>query len=184
MSTTTSTTPHQPQDTPHHQEQTQEEQEQQQQQEQDHQQRTAEAKTAFTASLLSVGANHDAELRSRAKTLHENSSILGKQEADVARTTADLGKQNEQLEKVTDKARDGLKEIGDVQNWAEVIERELLVLEEVVKGVEEKIEEQEGGVDGDGAEQRGNDGVGRRVDGNGNGNGNGNGESSGWLKWW
>lgn len=167
MSTTTSTTPH-------HQGQTQEEQEQQQQQEQDHQQRTAEAKTAFTASLLSVGANHDAELRSRAKTLHENSSILGKQEADVARTTADLGKQNEQLEKVTDKARDGLKEIGDVQNWAEVIERDLLVLEETVRMVEE------GGQDGHGGHGGGGSG-GQRA---GGAEVNGDGKKGGWLKWW
>lgn len=177
MSTITSTTPQQPQDTPHHhQEQTQEEQEQQQQQqqEQDHQQRTAEAKTAFTASLLSVGANHDAELRSRAKTLHENSNILGKQEGDVARTTADLGKQNEQLEKVTDKARDGLKEIGDVQNWAEVIERDLLVLEETVRMVEE------GGRDGRDGHGEGSGGGQRSGDAEVNGDG----KKGGWLKWW
>lgn len=175
MSTTTAT-PQQPQDIPPHhvhQDQTQEEQDQQQlqQQEQEQQQRTAEAKTAFTASLLSVGANHDAELRSRAKTLHENTNILSKQEADVARTTADLGKQNEQWEKVTDKARDGLKEIGDVQNWAEVIERDLLVLEETVRMVEE------GGRDGHGegsaGEQRSGD---AEV--------NGDGKKGGWLKWW
>lgn len=176
MSNTTSTIPQQPQDIPphHHQEQTQEEQDQQQQQEQDHQQRTAEAKTAFTASLLSVGANHDAELRSRAKTLHENSNILGKQEANVARTTADLGKQNEQLEKTTDKARDGLKEIGDVQNWAEVIERDLLVLEETVRMVEE------GGQDGHGG-QGGEGSGGQRA---GGAEVNGDGKKGGWLKWW
>ena len=173
MSTTTSTTPQQPQDIPH-QEQTQEEQEQQQQQELEREQRTAEAKTAFTASLLSVGANHDVELRSRAKTLHENSNILAKQEADVARTTGELGKQNEQLEKVTDKARDGLKEIGDVQNWAEVIERDLLVLEETVRMVEEGGQDGHGGEGGEGS-------GGQRSEGS---EVNGDGKKGGWLKWW
>ncbi|EYE97810.1 uncharacterized protein EURHEDRAFT_450511 [Aspergillus ruber CBS 135680] len=152
--------------------------------EEDQARRTTEAKTAFTASLSSIGNNHDAPLRARASLLHANATALSQQENDIVQATEDLGRSNGELEGAADKAREGLKEIGDVQNWAEVIERELLVLEEVVKGVEEKIEEQEGGVDGDGAEQRGNDGVGRRVDGNGNGNGNGNGESSGWLKWW
>lgn len=35
-----------------------------------------------------------------------------------------------------DGARQGLKEIGDVQNWAEMIERDLLVVEEVLRQVE------------------------------------------------
>ncbi|OJJ81510.1 uncharacterized protein ASPGLDRAFT_27897 [Aspergillus glaucus CBS 516.65] len=150
--------------------------------EEDQTRRTTEAKTAFTASLSSIGNNHDAPLRARASLLHANATALSKQETDVARATEDLGRSNGELEGAADKAREGLKEIGDVQNWAEVIERELLVLEEVVRGVEEKIEEQEGGVDGDdrGGEQRGDDGVGRRGDGNGSGNG----EGSGWLKWW
>lgn len=146
--------------------------------------RTTEAEAAFTASLSSIGNNHDGPLRARASLLHANATALSKQENDVARATEDLGRSNGELEGAADKAREGLKEIGDVQNWAEVIERELLVLEEVVRGVEEKIEEQEEGVDEDdgGGEQRGDGGVDRK--GGENGNGNGNGESNGWLKWW
>ncbi|PKX99148.1 uncharacterized protein P174DRAFT_427372 [Aspergillus novofumigatus IBT 16806] len=103
-------------------------------------QRTLEAKAAFTASLRSAGANYDAELRDRARTLHENAAALDKQEAELRRTTAELGRQNEQWEKVADTAREGLKEIGDVQNWAELIERDLLVVEEMLREVEAREE--------------------------------------------
>ena len=72
---------------------------------------------------------------------------------------------------MTDKARDGLKEIGDVQNWAEVIERDLLVLEETVRMVEE------GGRDGHGE----GSGGGQRS---GDAEVNGDGKKGGWLKWW
>lgn len=106
-------------------------------------QRTAEAKAAFEASLRSVGANYEADLRDRARNLHENAAALDKQEGDVQRATSALAKQNDQLAKVADQARDGLKEIGDVQNWAELIERDLLVIEETVRLAEEREEEEE-----------------------------------------
>ncbi|KAL4898044.1 hypothetical protein BDV59DRAFT_54183 [Aspergillus ambiguus] len=101
-------------------------------------QRTAEAKAAFEASLRSVGANYEADLRDRARNLHDNAAALDKQETDVRRATAGLARQNDQLAKVADAARDGLKEIGDVQNWAELIERDLLVIEETVRLAEER----------------------------------------------
>jgi hypothetical protein len=52
-----------------------------------------------------------------------------------------LAKQNEQWDKVVESARQGLKEIGDVQNWAEMIERDLLVVEEVLRLAEDKAQE-------------------------------------------
>ncbi|KAH2639932.1 hypothetical protein KXW54_007269 [Aspergillus fumigatus] len=113
---------------------------QQQQQSPTLSQRTLEAKAAFTASLRSVGANYDAELRDRARTLHGNAAALDKQEAELRRTTAELRRQNEQWERVADTAREGLKEIGDVQNWAELIERDLLIVEEMLREVEAREE--------------------------------------------
>jgi hypothetical protein len=106
-------------------------------------QRTAEAKLAFTASLNSVGTNLDADLRSRAANLHENAAALDKQEADLKKSTQGLAKQNDQWQKLADQGRDGLKEVGDVQNWAELIERDLLILEETVKLAEERKEREE-----------------------------------------
>lgn len=106
-----------------------------QQNEQD--QRTAEARAAFTASLSSVGSSLDADLRSRASILHSNSAALAKQEADLAKETAALTKQTAQWQKMADNSQQKLKEIGDVQNWAEMIERDLLVIEETMKMVED-----------------------------------------------
>lgn len=139
-------------------------------------QRTLEAKAAFTASLRSAGANYDAELRDRARTLHENAAALDKQEAELRRTTAELSRQNEQWAKVADTAREGLKEIGDVQNWAELIERDLLVVEEMLREVEGR---EDGVGDGEGEEGR------MGMDGKGKGKGKGEEEGKGgWLRWW
>ncbi|KUL86694.1 hypothetical protein ZTR_03072 [Talaromyces verruculosus] len=98
--------------------------------------RTLEARTAFTASLHAVGQTVSADLRARATDLHENAAAIQKQEQELARHTAELAKQNDQWDKVVDGARQGLKEIGDVQNWAEMIERDLLVVEDVLRQVE------------------------------------------------
>ncbi|KAE8355274.1 hypothetical protein BDV28DRAFT_129244 [Aspergillus coremiiformis] len=133
-------------------------------------QRTTEAKTAFTASLRSVGANYDSALRDRTRNLHENSSVLDKQEADVRRATEELALQNDQLAKVADQARHGLKEIGDVQNWAELIERDLLIVEETVRLAEERERERE---DGSGEE-------GESVHEVPSGDKN----RKGWFQWW
>jgi len=99
--------------------------------------RTAEARAAFIASLNSVGSNLDAELQARAKNLHANANALGKQEADVEKQTKELAKQNDQMQKLVNQTADGLKDFGDMQNWAEMMERDLLVLEETLKLVEE-----------------------------------------------
>lgn len=106
-------------------------------------QRTAEAREAFTAHLNSVGTHLDADLQSRAKDIHANSAAIAKQEGDVAKQTATLSKQSTQYQKIADEGRDKLKEIGDVQNWAEMIERDLLVVEETMRRAEE-----EAGVEG------------------------------------
>ncbi|MCJ1372781.1 hypothetical protein MMC20_004006 [Loxospora ochrophaea] len=96
-------------------------------------QRTAEARTAISASLNSVGAHVNADLQSRAKDIHANSAAIAKQEADVAKQTAALSKQTAQYQKLADESREKLKEIGDIQNWAEMIERDLLVVEESLR---------------------------------------------------
>ncbi|KAL2008606.1 hypothetical protein VTN00DRAFT_6800 [Thermoascus crustaceus] len=112
-------------------------------------QRTAEARAAFTASLNSAGSNLDADLRARAANLHENAAALSKQETELKRATADLARQNDQWQKVADQAREGLKEIGDVQNWAELIERDLLIVEETLRLVESKGKKKDAAVDGE-----------------------------------
>ncbi|RAL13763.1 uncharacterized protein BO97DRAFT_387655 [Aspergillus homomorphus CBS 101889] len=145
-----------------------------------------EAKTAFTATLRSVAQNHEAALRDRARTLNENARALDAQETALAQSTAELAKQNDQWDKVADTARTALKEIGDVQNWAEVIERELLVVEEALLLVESKSKDR-GGSGGFEGEEEG-EGFVEEEEGIGNGNGNGNGKyprgMGGWFRWW
>ncbi|OOF99463.1 hypothetical protein ASPCADRAFT_1144 [Aspergillus carbonarius ITEM 5010] len=170
---------------------------------------TKEAISAFTATLHNTASSYTTPLVDRAHTLTTNASILDKQHLEVEKATAALARQNDALAKVADEARLGLKEIGDVQNWAEVIERELLILEDLVGGVEGSDlggeEREEGGMNGGGEGVLGgtivkgkgkgkDDGV-RNGDGHGEGQGQGQGESegeggaeagkaTGWLKWW
>lgn len=75
----------------------------------------------------------DTSLHPRASVLHENARALEGQEKDVVAATEALRKERELLSKEADKAAKGLKEVGHVQNWAEVLERQFLVLEETVR---------------------------------------------------
>ncbi|KAL4820253.1 hypothetical protein BDW67DRAFT_153767 [Aspergillus spinulosporus] len=126
------------------------------------------ATSAFTASLHSLGQNYTSTLVDRAQNLHSNSQALKNQEAQLARHTESLRKQNDAWEKVADEGRNALKEIGDVQNWAEMIERDLLVVEDVVGALERELEEEEGrgnlDEDGDLGMEGTEEGNGRELD--------------------
>lgn len=162
----------------------------------DHQKQ--EALAAFTATLHSVGTNLETPLRDRAATIAASDVALRRQEAELAEHTARLARQNAQWAGWADETREGLKEIGDVQNWAEMIERDLLVLEEMMDGVERRDDEAEEGDaegEGEGRLSREEDGEMRNGDVLVNENGNENGsqgkgkevngrESKGWLRWW
>lgn len=100
--------------------------------------RTAEARAAVAASLASVGGSLDTEMRTRAADLHSNSEAIAKQEKELGKQTAALAKQTKQWQKLADTSTKKLNEIGDIQNWAEMIERDLLVLEETVRLVKGK----------------------------------------------
>lgn len=98
--------------------------------------RTAEARAAVTATLSSVGSAYDNDLQRRAADLHANSKAIEKQERELVKQTAGLAKQSAQWEKLIGKSTKQLNEIGDVQNWAEVMERDLLRIEETLRLVE------------------------------------------------
>lgn len=153
----------------------------------DQEQRTREALAAFTATLHSVGANLEIPLRERAATLQSNDVALERQEAELVNCTQKLAKQNAQWEGVAEETRRGLKEIGDVQNWAEMIERDLLVLEDMMECVErrEGREREENETDS----RQGNTDV--NMDENTGINTEGNTKVKtkdatykGWLRWW
>jgi ABC-type transporter Mla subunit MlaD len=81
-------------------------------------------------------------MRARAATLHENNAVLTKQEDDLKKTTQSLAKQTTELEKMAEQASQSLKEVGDLQNFAEMMERDLLILEETLDLAEEEDRKQ------------------------------------------
>ncbi len=102
---------------------------------------TEEARIAVVASLNAVGSSLDGELRNRATDLHANSTAITKQEKELAKQTAALAKQSAQWQKLVDSSTKKLNESGDLQNWAEMIERDLLVVEETLRLAENKTPE-------------------------------------------
>lgn len=96
----------------------------------DSQLHVAEARAALIASMSNM---LDSELQSRASLLHANAAALSRQEQDVSRATEALRKENDKLAKVARDAGRKIKELGNVQNWAEVLERDFLVLEETMR---------------------------------------------------
>lgn len=104
----------------------------------------AQARAAVLASLHSAGSNYDSQLQRRAADIHSNSAAIAKQEAEVRKNAKALSKESVKWEKEATKATKGLKEFGDVQNWAELMERDMLVLEETMRMVEGGEREESG----------------------------------------
>lgn len=75
----------------------------------------------------------DSELGWRATAIHDNATVLDRQAKDVQRATDALRRENDKLAREADVAARKLKELGNVQNWAEVLEREFMVIEETVR---------------------------------------------------
>lgn len=96
-------------------------------------QRTAEARAAFTAHLTSIGNSQISSLEGRVSDIHNNAAAISKQEDDVNKQTKKLAAEAKKHQKIADDAAGKLKELGDIQNWAEVLERDLLVLEETMR---------------------------------------------------
>lgn len=110
--------------------------------------------SARNAVVASLGNMVDTELQSRASILHENAAALDRQEKDVLAATAGLRREREKLAKEAGAAARKLKELGNVQNWAEVLEGKFLVLEETVRlanGGREYKEGEEGSESGSGS---------------------------------
>ena len=107
----------------------------------------AEARAAVLASLNSAGSSYDNQLQRRATDLHASTAVIAKQEAEMKKQTAALAKESAKWQKELDKTQKGMKEFGDLQNFAEMMERDFLVLEETLRLAEgsEQIESASGG---------------------------------------
>lgn len=99
-------------------------------------QRQAEARAAVTATLNAVGSSYDTDLQARATDLHTSAATISKQENELAKQTEALKQRSQQWKKLADTTTKQLNGFGDVQNWAEMIERDLLVVEETLRLVE------------------------------------------------
>jgi hypothetical protein len=83
--------------------------------------------------MTNVGNQHFSSLQSRAQNLHANTAQLDKQQKDVVKATEGLKKETEKLRKWADEGQRMVKELGNVQNWAEMLERDFLVLGETIR---------------------------------------------------
>ena len=83
--------------------------------------------------MNSIGSSLDGTLKTRAQTLHSNSAQLEKQQKDLLKETESMRKETDKLKKVADDGARRVKELGNVQNWAEMLERDFLVLEETMR---------------------------------------------------
>jgi hypothetical protein len=95
--------------------------------------------------MNNIGSSLDHTLKSRAQTLHANSSQLTRQEKDVTRATEGLRRETDKLKKVAEEGQRKVKELGNVQNWAEMLERDFLLLEETLRLVQNGNRPREGG---------------------------------------
>ncbi|KAF2154332.1 hypothetical protein K461DRAFT_312266 [Myriangium duriaei CBS 260.36] len=98
--------------------------------------RPSAACSSAMAKLDSVASSHRADIESRASVLNASEKAVCKQDKQLRKNTETLAKQNEQCEKLVDATYKALTEFGDVQNWAEMIERDLLILEETMRLVD------------------------------------------------
>ncbi|KAK6212004.1 hypothetical protein LQW54_005532 [Pestalotiopsis sp. IQ-011] len=93
---------------------------------------TAQARAALVGTISNL---LDSELQGRASLLHANAKALEGQERDVVKATEALRRETDKLVKVVKQGSEKVREAGDVQNWAEVLERDLLVLEDTLRQV-------------------------------------------------
>jgi hypothetical protein len=83
--------------------------------------------------MTNIGNTHFSSLQSRAQNLHANTAQLDKQQKDVLKATEGLKKETDKLKKWADEGQRMVKELGNVQNWAEMLERDFLLLDETIR---------------------------------------------------
>jgi len=87
----------------------------------------------LTHEIQTLGDTLDVDLKDRISNIHSNAQSLDSQSKQLKSRTQQLSKTSRQWSSLAEGARGRLKEVGDVQNWAEMIERDLLILEETLR---------------------------------------------------
>lgn len=99
--------------------------------------------------MTNIGSRLDHDLQTRAQTLHANSAALAKQEKNLLTATKKLEKEVDGLKKVADMGLKELKAVGNLGNFAEVVERDMKILEETLRLVREGDDDSQSGSEGD-----------------------------------
>ncbi|KAI4724942.1 hypothetical protein E4T49_07291 [Aureobasidium sp. EXF-10728] len=100
---------------------------------------TSKSTSKSTSALVSATLReHTAPLTERTETIVSASQSIDAQKRTLVQDTQKLSRQAEELEKTIGQSVDQLKELGDLQNWAEVVFRDISVIEETLRMVEEQ----------------------------------------------
>jgi len=91
--------------------------------------------SALVAATL---REHTAPLTERTDAITSASQSISAQKRILVQDTQKLSRHAQELEKTLNQSVDQLKEIGDLQNWAEVVFRDISVIEETLRMVEEE----------------------------------------------
>lgn len=92
-----------------------------------------------TSALVSATLReHTAPLTERTEAIVSASQSIAAQKRVLGQDTQKLSQQAQELEKTIDQSVDQLKELGDLHNWAEVVFRDISVIEETLRMVEEQ----------------------------------------------
>lgn len=99
-----------------------------------------------TSALVSATLReHTTPLTERTEAIVTASKSIAAQKRVLVQDTQKLSRQAQELEKTIDQSVDQLKELGDLQNWAEVVFRDISVIEETLRMVEEQEADSRGG---------------------------------------
>ncbi|KAK9455759.1 hypothetical protein V1511DRAFT_510624 [Dipodascopsis uninucleata] len=99
---------------------------------------TADMKKHFYRELQTITRGIDKDLRQRISSVHTNAKHISVQSRNIRSLTYSLVKETRKWEEIAGRATMTLKEAGDVQNWAEILEVEISALEETIRLIEDK----------------------------------------------
>jgi len=106
--------------------------------------------TKSTSALVSATLReHTTPLTERTEAIVSASQSIATQKRILVQDTQKLSQQAQELEKTIVQSVDQLKELGDLQNWAEVVFRDISVIEETLKMVDEQEANSQGGDNAD-----------------------------------
>lgn len=91
------------------------------------------ASDILSQAIGATPAEIEKPLMDKMGEINANSKRISKQAEQVTSATAQLQSQTKQLSTFVQGIDNKLKEMGDLQNWTEMLEREMRVLEEVIK---------------------------------------------------